>query len=102
MTNETAGNPVVRIPWAGRTVPLNQVDEELSFLWKMSADNMRTGNNLNVRTSVLNLIICAPDIDTARRASASLRFLSNTHLARVTVLILDHTIPTSSVSTWVT
>ena len=102
MTNGTADNPDIRIPWAGRTVPLNQVEEELSFLWKMSADNMRTGNNLNVRTSVLNLVICAPDIETARRASALLRFLSNTHLARVTILILDSTLPTNSVPTWVT
>lgn len=102
MTNGTAGNADIRISWAGKSIPLNQVEEQLAVLWKISADNMRTGNNLNVRTSVLNLVICTPDIETARRASALLRFLSNTHLARVTNLILDTESPASNVSTWVT
>ncbi|MDQ6645567.1 MAG: hypothetical protein M3Y76_14080, partial [Chloroflexota bacterium] len=78
-----------RLPWAGKPVHLENVEEELSLLWKISADNMRTGQNTNVRTSVLNLVICAPDLESAQSASRLLRDLSSTHLARVTVLILD-------------
>src|SRR5712691_7048675 len=90
MTNDTATDyPGIRLPWAGKLVRVEHVEEELSFLWKMSADNLRTGQNVNVRTSVLNLIICAPDIESAQRASKVLRDLSSTHLARVAILILD-------------
>ena len=102
MTKGTAGNPDIRIPWAGRQVALNELEEQLAFLWKMSADNMRTGSNLNVRTSILNLLICTPDIATAQRASALLRYLSTTHLARVTIAILDRSTSTNALSAWAT
>ncbi|MFL5699542.1 MAG: glucose-6-phosphate dehydrogenase assembly protein OpcA, partial [Ktedonobacteraceae bacterium] len=103
MTREATNSPGLRLPWAGRTVQLENVEEELSFLWKMSADNMRTGQNTNVRTSILNLIICAPDIESAQRASALLRHLSSTHLARVTVLVLDRSSDApAGISTWIT
>lgn len=102
MTKGTADNPDIRIPWAGRPISLDELEEQLAFLWKMSADNMRTGSNLYVRTSVLNLLICAPDIETAQKASALLRYLSTTHLARVTILILDRSTPADTLSTWVT
>src|SRR5581483_4206749 len=103
MTMEATNSLGPRLPWAGKSVRMENVEEELSRLWKMSADNMRTGQNTNVRTSVLNLVICAPDIDSAKRASALLRDLSSTHLARVPVLILDNsnTAP-SAISSWVT
>lgn len=92
-----------RLPWAGKSVNLENVEEELSFLWKISADNMRTGQNTQVRTSVLNLVICAPDLETAQNASRLLRDLSSTHLSRVTILILDRSDTTpASISTWVT
>ena len=103
MTREATNSPGMRLPWAGKTVKIESIEDELAFLWKMSADNMRTGQNTNVRTSVLNLIICAPDIESAQRASALLRHLSSTHLARVTVLVLDHSgNAPASISTWVT
>jgi len=103
MTREATNSPGLRLPWAGRTVQLENVEEELSFLWKMSADNMRTGQNTNVRTSILNLIICAPDIESAQRASALLRHLSSTHLARVTVLVLDRSGDApAAINTWIT
>jgi hypothetical protein len=89
MANDTAGNPVIHLPWAGKRVRIEEVDTALSMLWKMSVDNMRTGANLNVRTSVLNLVICAPDIESAQYASKLLRDLSSTHLARATIIILD-------------
>ncbi len=89
MTNGTPGSPGIRLPWAGKPVRIDSLDEELAVLWKISADNMRSGQNTNVRMSVLNLVICAPDIESAKRASALLRELSNTHIARVSVLILD-------------
>ncbi len=103
MTREATNSLEPRLPWAGKSVRIENVEEELSRLWKMSADNMRTGQNTNVRTSVLNLVICAPDIDSAKRASALLRDLSSTHLARVAVLILDNsnTAP-SAIFSWVT
>ena len=89
MAHETAGRPVARLPWAGKQVRLEEVDSVLSSLWKMSADNLRTGANLQVRTSVLNLVICTPDIASAHYASKLLRSLSSTHLARATIIILD-------------
>ena len=64
---------------------------------------MRTGQNTNVRTSILNLIICAPDIESAQRASALLRHLSSTHLSRVTILVLDsRSDAPGGITTWVT
>jgi len=103
MTEGTTNSPVIRLPWAGKLIPIESTEQELSLLWKMSADNMRIGQNTNVRTSVLNLIICAPDIESAQRASKLLRDLANMHLARVTIVILDSSEGTpSAVSTWVT
>ena len=102
MTIEATNSPVPRLPWAGKSVRMENIEEELSLLWKISADNMRTGQNNNVRTSVLNLIICAPDIESAKRASALLRDLSSTHLARVSVLILDNNSTPAAISSWIT
>jgi len=103
MAKDTVDGPGIRLPWAGKTVRIENVEEELAFLWKMSADNLRTGQNVNVRTSVLNFVICAPDIESAQHASKLLRDLSSTHLARVTLLILDSSSNSpASISTWVT
>jgi glucose-6-phosphate dehydrogenase assembly protein OpcA len=89
MTNDTANDPGIQLPWAGKTVRMEEIEDVLSSLWKMSADNLRTGANVSVRTSILNLVVCAPDIETAQQTSRILRELSSTHLARVTILILD-------------
>ncbi len=89
MANDLAGGPVKRLSWAGKQVRIEEVDITLSSLWKMSVDNMRTGANLHVRTSVLNLVICAPDAESARYASRLLRDLSSTHIARATIVVLD-------------
>lgn len=103
MSMDTAETPRIRLPWAGKIVPMEQIEEELLYLWKMSADNLRTGQNIHVRTSVLNLVICAPDIESAQRASRLLRDLSSTHLARVAILILDNSNSTpAGITTWVT
>ncbi|MGZ6367956.1 MAG: glucose-6-phosphate dehydrogenase assembly protein OpcA [Ktedonobacteraceae bacterium] len=103
MTNDTAHDQGVRLPWAGKSVRMSEIEAVIASLWKMSADNLRTGANVQVRTSVLNLVICTPDIETAQRASKILRELSSTHLARVTLLILDseENAP-SSLHAWVT
>jgi hypothetical protein len=103
MANEIAGSPVRRLPWAGKQVRIEEVDMTLSSLWKMSADNMRTGANLHVRTSVLNLVICAPDVELAHYASSLLRDLSSTHLARATIAVLDQRADAPDVlDSWVT
>ncbi|HYX49296.1 MAG TPA: glucose-6-phosphate dehydrogenase assembly protein OpcA [Ktedonobacteraceae bacterium] len=103
MTNDTAHNPGTHLPWAGKSVRLHEIEAVLASLWKMSSDNLRTGANTQVRTSVLNLVICTPDIETARRASKILRELSSTHIARVTLLILDsEENASSSLQAWVT
>ena len=103
MTTQATNTLGPRLPWAGKSVRIENVEEELANLWKISADNMRIGQNTNVRTSVLNLVICAPDTETAQRASAILRDLSSTDLARVTIVILDRSSNTSAaLSTWVT
>ncbi len=103
-TNNPGGYPQgAPLRWAGKPVLINNVEDELALLWRISADNMRRGQNTDVRTSILNLVICAPDIESAQRASAILRELSSTHLARVNVLILDRSEATpTAVSTWVT
>jgi hypothetical protein len=103
MTNDTTHDPGIHLPWAGKTVHMEEIEAVLASLWKMSADNLRAGANVSVRTSILNLVICTPDIETARRASRILRELSSTHLARVTILILDSRehIP-SAIKAWVT
>ncbi len=103
MTNETANDSRVHLPWAGRLVRIEEIEDALASLWRMSADNLRTGANIHVRTSVLNLVICAPDIETAQQASKTLRELSSTHLARVAILILDSSQDTpAGISAWVT
>jgi glucose-6-phosphate dehydrogenase assembly protein OpcA len=92
-----------RLPWAGKLVRPEHIEDELTFLWHLAADNMRISQNMNVRTSVLNLVICALDTASAHKASALLRDLSNTHIARVVLVILDtiENMP-SEVTTWVT
>jgi glucose-6-phosphate dehydrogenase assembly protein OpcA len=103
MTKEATNSLGPRIPWAGKMVRMENVEEELALLWKISADNMRVAQNTNVRTSVLNLVICAPDIESAKRTTTLLRNLSSTHLARVTVLILDRDTDTpATINTWIT
>lgn len=103
MANDLAGSPAIHLPWAGKKVRIEEIDTLLSSLWKMSADNMRIGANLHVRTSVLNLIICAPDIESAQRASKLLRNLSSIHIARATIVILDQRAGAPDVlSSWVT
>jgi glucose-6-phosphate dehydrogenase assembly protein OpcA len=103
MNMEATNSLGPRSPWAGKSVHLEEVEQELSVLWRLSADNMRTGQNTGVRTSVLNLVICATDVEAAKQASGLLRNLASTHLGRVTVLILDSraSFP-ASISTWVT
>ncbi|TMC16727.1 MAG: hypothetical protein E6J34_19660 [Chloroflexi bacterium] len=103
MTQDITNRAKPNIPWAGKTVHMERVEEELFRLWHMSADNMRISQNLHVRTSVLNFVICAHDIPSAQKASAILRNLSSTHIARVTLLILDtSTNAPTDVTTWVT
>jgi glucose-6-phosphate dehydrogenase assembly protein OpcA len=103
MTNDTAYDPGIHLPWAGKTVRMEEIEDVLASLWKISVDNLRTGANVRVRTSILNLVICTPDIETAQQASRILRQLSSTHLARVTILILDRdeNAP-SAIKAWVT
>jgi glucose-6-phosphate dehydrogenase assembly protein OpcA len=103
MATDTSADQGKRLPWAGKRVRPEHIEDELTFLWHLAADNMRISQNMNVRTSVLNLVICALDIESAYKASALLRDLPNTHIARVTLVILDTRSNLSSeVATWVT
>jgi glucose-6-phosphate dehydrogenase assembly protein OpcA len=103
MANKNAGSPLLQFRWAGKQVRIDEVDSKLSALWKLSSDNMRTGANLHVRTSVLNLISCAPDIESAQRASKLLRDLSTTNLARATIVILDRSEGApDAITSWIT
>jgi len=101
MLNDSSHLTGPRLPWAGKQVRTEQVESELSHLWRMSADNVRTSQNINVRTSVLNLVVCVPNVESAQRASALIRDLSSTHIARVTILILDSNAP-DMVAAWIT
>ncbi len=103
MTNDTTHDPGIKLTWAGKAVQMNEIEAVIASLWKMSSDNLRTGANLQVRTSVLNLVICTPDLETAQRASKILRELSSTHIARVTLLILESSKQApSALQAWVT
>ncbi len=103
MATDTSLDQGKRLPWAGKLVRPEHIEDELTFLWRLATDNMRISQNMNVRTSVLNLVICALDIASASKASALLRGLSNTHIARVTLVILDTMENMSSeVTTWIT
>ena len=101
-TNKIA-RPGRNLPWAGKPTDPDQVEQELMSLWHLAADNMRISQNMNVRTSVLNFVICSLGIESARQASTLLRDLLSTHIARVTLVILDtqSDLP-SEVRTWVT
>jgi glucose-6-phosphate dehydrogenase assembly protein OpcA len=103
MAMDNSTHPGMHLPWAGKKVPQEQVENELSSLWHLAADNMRISQNMNVRTNILNFVICALDVESAHKASMLLRDLSSTLIARVTLLILDtrSDLP-SDVSTWVT
>ncbi|MEO7020654.1 MAG: glucose-6-phosphate dehydrogenase assembly protein OpcA [Ktedonobacteraceae bacterium] len=103
MANEIARSLATCLPWAGKQIRIEEVDTVLSSLWKMSADNLRIGANLHVRTSVLNLVICTPDAMSAHYASTLLRSLSSTYLARATIVILDASQETPDLlESWVT
>ncbi|MBO0782268.1 MAG: glucose-6-phosphate dehydrogenase assembly protein OpcA [Ktedonobacteraceae bacterium] len=102
IVKQNAENTGPRLPWAGKRVRIEQVEDELAHLWHLTADNVRISQNINVRTSVLNFVICAPDIGSAQRASMLLRDLSSTHIARVFLLILDTSGLPSQTTTWVT
>ncbi|GCF07062.1 glucose-6-phosphate dehydrogenase assembly protein OpcA [Dictyobacter arantiisoli] len=103
MAMDNSATAGMHLPWAGKKVRQELVEDELISLWHLAADNMRISQNMNVRTSVLNFVICAQDEKSAQEASVLLRDLSSTHIARVTLLILDprSDIP-SEVSTWIT
>jgi glucose-6-phosphate dehydrogenase assembly protein OpcA len=103
MATDNSATQGIQIPWAGKQVRQEHVEDELTKLWHLAADNMRISQNMNVRTSVLNFVICAPDVDSAYKASALLRDLASTNIARVTLLILDSRRDSpADVSTWVT
>src|SRR5579883_2301216 len=89
MATDKSTTPGLRLPWAGKQVRMEHVEDELMFLWHMAADNMRISQNTNVRTSVLNFVICAPNVESAYKASMLLRDLASTHIARVILLIQD-------------
>ncbi len=101
MVKDTSDLVGPRLLWAGKQVSTARVDDELAHLWRMSSDNVRTSQNVNVRTSVLNLVVCVSDVEAAQRASSLIRDLSSTHIARVTILILDSNAP-DLVATWIT
>jgi Glucose-6-P dehydrogenase subunit len=103
MATDNSATPGIQLPWAGKKVPQAQVEEALTTLWHLAADNMRISQNMNVRTSVLNFVICTRDIESAHKVNALLRDLSSTNIARVTLLILDtESDAPSDISTWVT
>jgi glucose-6-phosphate dehydrogenase assembly protein OpcA len=103
MVTDKPAIPRKNLPWAGKQVRPEQIEDELTFLWHLAADNMRISQNMNVRTSVLNLLICAFDTQSAYTVSSLLRDMASTHIARVTLVILDQNkdAPTE-VTTWVT
>lgn len=103
ITQDTANSSGPRLPWAGKKVHMAEVEQEISNFWRMSADNVRVGQNVNVRTSVLNFVICTTTTEAAQQASTIIRNLSSTHVARVILLILDTSEQApNALYTWVT
>src|SRR2546423_1017996 len=54
MATNKSVTPGRSLPWAGKPVSPDQVEQELMSLWHLASDNMRISQNRNVRTSVLN------------------------------------------------
>lgn len=102
MATDQSALPGKNLPWAGKQVRPERVEDELTSFWHLAADNMRISQNMNVRTSVLNFVICALDEKSAYQVSSLLRDLSSTLIARVTLLILDQHSGNNEISTWVT
>lgn len=103
MATDKSAIPGIQLPWAGKQVLPEQVEDELTALWHLAADNMRISQNMNVRTSVLNFVICVPDVESAHQVNTLLRDLSSTHIARVILLILDmRSERPTDVTSWVT
>ena len=83
MTNDTADNPGVRLPWAGKIVRIEEVEEQLSVLWKMSADNMRIDDLVDVSAGDVPIPDCLGIYDNIRPVLALVEAscLVSSHLA---------------------
>jgi glucose-6-phosphate dehydrogenase assembly protein OpcA len=74
--------------WEGKGVSLGKIDAELQRLWR-AADSQWNGDGPrpDIRTSVLNLIVYAPDQACCDRTTAALEQLSGTHPSRAIIIV---------------
>ena len=63
MATDNSATSDIQLSWAGKKVHQEQVEEALTRLWHLAADNMRISQNTNVRTSVLNFVICTRNVN---------------------------------------
>jgi glucose-6-phosphate dehydrogenase assembly protein OpcA len=77
--------------WEGKGVSLGKIDAELQRLWR-AADSEWNGDGPrpDIRTSVLNLIVYAPDQACCDRTTAALEHLSGTHPSRAIIIVPGH------------
>jgi glucose-6-phosphate dehydrogenase assembly protein OpcA len=74
--------------WEGTGVSLDEIEKHLHRLWR-AADSLWDGDGRrpDIRTSVLNLIVYARDMDCCGRAKQAIEHLSGTHPSRSLILI---------------
>lgn len=74
--------------WEGKNVSLGQIDGQLQRLYR-AADSEWNGDGPrpDIRASVLNLIVYAPNQDCCDRTTAALEHLSGTHPSRAVIII---------------
>lgn len=73
--------------WAATGVKVGAIESQLQRLWTMADDTWNgEGRRPDIRTSVLNLVIYAPDAETADRVISNIESLAGGHPLRTILL----------------
>lgn len=80
------------LSWAGRSVPLDGVEDELGRAWRVghAASGDAGDGPLTVRASVLNLTAVTDGLDDAARIAGALEQLGARHPSRTVIAVLRH------------
>jgi len=83
--------------WEGKGVSLGEVEAEMQRLWSSGGNGWKgDGPRPDIRTSVLNLIVYAPNQACCERTTAALEHLSGTHPSRAIIIVPGEPHATSS------
>ncbi|HEX6511257.1 MAG TPA: glucose-6-phosphate dehydrogenase assembly protein OpcA [Chloroflexota bacterium] len=74
--------------WEGKGVSLGQLDSQLQRLYQQADSQFDSnGHRADIRTSVLNLVVYAPNEECCVRTTAAMEHLSGTHPSRAIVIV---------------